>query len=313
MLNIKENKSYNNFVITGTLSTIDVKEGRSKSTDAHPQGQDYVRVNAMVRLDQEINGVLTQCEVPIELYANKDYSKGDVNPIYTNGQKFKDFISLSAAGDKPEKATRISIGADGKKGGTINENVYIPAGTDKEMSITKFRMLGAKEAASKDVDCATFNLNNVVIGSVKEEVNRDGENTGRLKVKVIFVGYQGRVDVVEFIAESENSQAYDFISENWNKGDTVNIVGRIKYSVKDEVKKVEQAFGEPLVEHYTKNVRELIITGGTMPNDEAQSYDMGDIQQALAERQARIEQAKQKANSVNKQKTSNVMGSEFDF
>ena len=30
MLNIKENKSYNNFVITGTLSTIDVKEGRSK-------------------------------------------------------------------------------------------------------------------------------------------------------------------------------------------------------------------------------------------------------------------------------------------
>lgn len=103
MLNIKENKSYNNFVITGTLSTIDVKEGRSKSTDAYPQGRDYVRVNAMVRLDQEINGVLTQCEVPIELYANKDYSKGDVNPIYTNGQKFKDFISLSAAGDKPEK------------------------------------------------------------------------------------------------------------------------------------------------------------------------------------------------------------------
>ena len=50
-----------------------------------------------------------------------------------------------------------------------------------------------------------------------------------------------------------------------------------------------------------------------MPNDEAQSYDMGDIQQALTERQARIEQAKQKANSVNKQKTSNVMDSEFDF
>ena len=94
MLNIKENKSYNNFVITGTLSTIDVKEGRSKSTDAYPQGRDYVRVNAMVRLDQEINGVLTQCEVPIELYANKDYSKGDVNPIYTNGQKFKDFLYL---------------------------------------------------------------------------------------------------------------------------------------------------------------------------------------------------------------------------
>ena len=93
MLNIKENESYNNFVITGTLSTIDIKEGRSKSTEAYPQGRDYVRVNAMVRLDQEINGVLTQCEVPIELYANKDYSKGDVNPIYTNGQKFKDFIS----------------------------------------------------------------------------------------------------------------------------------------------------------------------------------------------------------------------------
>lgn len=313
MLNIKENKSYNNFVITGTLSTIDIKEGRSKSTEAHPQGRDYVRVNAMVRLDQEINGVLTPCEIPIELYANKDCSKGGVNPIYNNGQGFKDFISLSAAGDKPERATRISIGADGKNGGSISENVYIPAGTDKEMSITKFRMLGAKKATSKDVDCATFNLNNVVIGSVKEEVNRDGENTGRLKVKVILVGYQGRVDVVEFIAESENSQAYDFISENWNKGDTVNMTGRIKYSVKDEVKKTEQAFGEPVVERHTVNVKELIITGGSMPNDEAQSYDMGDIQQALAERQARIEQAKQKANSVNKQKTSNVMGSEFDF
>ena len=34
MLNMKENKSYNNFVITGTLSTIHVNEGRSESTDA---------------------------------------------------------------------------------------------------------------------------------------------------------------------------------------------------------------------------------------------------------------------------------------
>ena len=41
MLNIKENESYNNFVITGTLSTIDIKEGRSKSTEAYPQGRDY--------------------------------------------------------------------------------------------------------------------------------------------------------------------------------------------------------------------------------------------------------------------------------
>lgn len=313
MLNIREDQSFNNFVVTGTLSTIDIKEGRSKPTEKSPQGREYIRVNAMVRLDQEINGVLTPCEIPIEMYANKDYSKPGVNPIYSNGERFKEFISLSAAGDKPERATRISIGADGRKGGSIRENVYFPAGTDKEVSITKFNILGAKEATVKENDCATFNLSNVVVGSVKEETNKDGETTGRLRVKVIIVGYQGRVDVVEFIAESENSQAYDFISENWNKGDTVNIVGRIKYSVKDEVKKVEQAFGEPLVEHYTKNVRELIITGGTMPNEESQSYDMGDIQQALTERQARIEMSKQKASKPKVSPAANVMGSEFDF
>lgn len=85
---------------------------------------------------------------------------------------------------------------------------------------------------------------------------------------------------------------------------------------KVEEKKIEQAFGVPLVKRSTVSRNELIITGGSFPMDEEMSYDTSQIKLALGERQERIKNTEDKAKNRGKSKptpkpSSNI--SEFGF
>ena len=125
---------------------------------------------------------------------------------------------------------------------------------------------------------------------MKEEFDREGETTGRLIIKGAIVQYGGRLDVVEFIVESPD--CVDYISNNWQPNDTVNVGGRIRYSVQEEKRAAaESSWGEELPETSTRVVRELIITRGSdEPFEEDMAYDPTDIKKAFNERKARLEQ-----------------------
>lgn len=281
MLDIKRVQSVNKVMITGILNELSIEQ---KIT---ADGREYVQGVAKIRVDQDINGKVVENEIPVRMFSMKKKKDGTDNMIYKNIVKMsEDFISLAAA-ETPSQASKVSI-----INGQIQENSYF----DQSSGIvrTNFQLFSnfMRKANSDDESSAKFELSGV-IGNISDEIDKNGEETGRLVIKFIIVGYMGEVDVVTLIAE--NPIAVNHIRNNWEKGDTVTLTGKINMSYKIVTWEEEQGFGEPIKRTKTESKRELIITGGCPCGlDEEMSYDSDSIKLALDDRTMRINAMKEK-------------------
>lgn len=284
MLGINK-QSDNDVNVVGILSELEVKIGTSK------KGKDYVTVTAKVRVDQEINGNMTENEIPVKFMAMKKKSDGTDNPMYTKALDYREQFTSLAAADDPSQADRVSIV------GRLSENSY----TGQDGILREGWQIDGRfmnKAKKDEKEKATFCLTGV-IGRINEE-EKNGEPTGRLKVKATVVAWGGRADVINFIAEDS---AKSHIESNWEVGDTVIISGRFAYTNKTETKIEEIGFGEPIEKQYTVSKREAIITAGSPAGlEEAISYDPDEIKNALAERKARLDTAALAAKNVPEKK-----------
>ena len=128
-----------------------------------------------------------------------------------------------------------------------------------------------------------------------DEVDREGDTTGRMIIKGGIVQYGGKLDVVEFIVESPDTVEY--ISRNWETNGTVNVKGRIRVTSQEEEVQ-SSGWGEDVPDTTTRFVRELIITTGDDEcKEEDFSYDPVEIKKAFNERKAAIEQMQINARS----------------
>jgi hypothetical protein len=285
MLNIKETQSKNVVDIVGILKELQLEEKTSGD-------KEYIAGKAIVKVDQEINGQLKECEIPIDIYANKltkDNAPSKLYPIVL-GYKEK-LVSLAACPeDQPQLASKIVV-----NGANISENVWTDQSTGQPKSSYKIHsnFLNVYNGnMSEFKQKATFELTGVLLGTRPETIN--DQETGRLKIKFAVVGYNGRVDIIDLIAESPN--AVNFISSNYQDGDTVQLTGRINISRSTKTWEEEQGFGEPIIRTKTETRREFIVTGGSPSGlDEAHSYDANDIKAGLDERALRIQESKNKA------------------
>lgn len=288
MLNIKTTESVNSVIIQGILKTLEVEE---KST---ADGRDYVSAKVTVKVDQEISGKMVENEIPIRLFSMKLKKDGTESKIYHSIVNIKNnFTALAACPeDQPELASKVSIDT-----GRFEENIWIDSSGEAKTGFnisTNF----INSPRGEYEEGATFELSGVVLNKTRE-LNENDEETGRLKVRLAVVRYGGKVDVINLIADSEN--AVNFIESNWEDGDTVNINGAISISQSTKVWYEEQGFGKPIKRTKTESRRELIILGGSPSGlEESFSYDANDIKQGLAERQARVEELKQKKNKAKK-------------
>ena len=142
---------------------------------------------------------------------------------------------------------------------------------------------------------------------MKDELDKDGEETGRLIIKFLVVGYLGKVDMIELIAEKP--EAVNHIKNNWEKGDTVTLAGIVNMTYEVKTWMEEQGFGAPIERRKTVSKKELIITSGSPSGlDEDYSYDNDAIKIALEERAGRIEKLKNDA----KAKTTTSSAKSFD-
>lgn len=302
MVNIKTTESTNNVIIMGILKELDVEE---KST---ADGRDYVSCKATVKVDQDINGKVAANEIPIRMFSMK-LKKGtnEVSKLYTGivGLKQK-FTSLAACPeDQPELASKVAI-----TNGRIEENMWADPNSGEIR--TGFQISTNFMNPPRDYEeQAVFELSGVILGR-QEETDQNGDPTGRLKVKFAVVKYNGNVDVINLIAESEG--AVNHIQSNWVDGDTVNVNGKISINQSTKVWYEEQGFGEPIKRSKTETRRELIILGGSPSGlEEDRSYDSDDIKAALAERQARAEQTKEKAKVGSRAQTPEKKSNNFGF
>ena len=262
-MNYKDNNKVN---IVGLLSENNVEQ-REKD------GRKYVTGNIKIQITPEN-------VIPINVFAFENTKAGTKNPAYTQIMSVCDKgISLAACGGDVTKATKVRANTC-----RFEENMFASRFNGNIISSTRvtgsFFTLGANEDPKAVFTCG------INIRSIKEEVNNDGEETGRLLVEGAIEQYN-RWDILTFIAESQ--QAVDYIRANWEKGDTVSISGRIvgKTITQTVTSDNEGGFGEPEEETRTYHRIEYVITSGGEPKEDEFAYDKDKVKEGLADRERR--------------------------
>lgn len=274
----------NKVFIEGILSEIDIVE--------RTYTKDGVQNNALagqikVRVEQKINGVDKILEIPVHVFVNEMTKKGTKNPAYESIDTVRrEFISI-ASGAGVEGADRIRI-----SGASIQMNEYW-ADENRLSSYPRINASFVQRVKRDEFTPKAQFSTELVVSKMVNEVDKDGVETGRLKVEGILPQYGGRVDVVPFIAENPN--VVDAISQYWQPKDTVKVSGKLNFSSTVEIYTEEQGFGEPIEKRRTINVSELVITGGSQnPLEGDFAFNEEEIKNALAERKARLENRKAK-------------------
>ena len=243
----------------------------------------------------KVNTANQELMIPIHLFAYKLTNAGKPNPAYESIVRVKnEFLSVAATGDE-NTADRIRI-----TGGSIRMNEYY----SQDGRLISFPRINAsfinkirKEECKPEATCSV----EFVVAQKKEEVDRNGEPTGRLVVNAILPQYGGMVDVVPFYAESDS--VINAISQYWNEGDTVTANCRLNFTTKIETSYEEVDFGEPIERTRTTSISDIVIIGGSQtPVSEAFAFDNTEIQEALTQRKARLEAMKDRSMSRVSQK-----------
>lgn len=286
----KEIRQAENIVrIEGILNEVDIKESsyvRNGKTIECISGRIYIKTTEV------INGESKELIIPVEMFANK-YKKDStvINSAYSSIYAvMTEMVSAAAAveGVEPDYV-RVT--------GTIKMNEYPSKRTGEIIAFPRITANFARKVKRDEYKPeATFAIEFVVVGC-DYELDKDGNETGRYFINAAVPQYGNVVDVIPFYAVSKNT--IDAVSTYWAIGDTVSAIGKLNFSQTTtlEKKTVEVDFGEPQEREYTKttNVSDLIITGGSQtPLDGTKAYATEDIQQGLAERKARLAEAKTK-------------------
>lgn len=270
--NIME-QATNKVNIVGKLLDTTFREGKTST------GQTYESCNFTVRVTQSYGGREETSEIPVSIFATQYTSQNKPHPGYKNIQEMKKMKTVQDYGEAEATVVRMT-------NANIRENNFV---SRSGQLVNGWQINTSFLNEGKTADIASFNMDIFII-DMHEEMDREGEPTGRLVIKGAVVQYQGKLDVIEFIVEG--ADAVNYISRNWEENQTVNIGGRIRFTSQEEKRSAnESSWGEELPETSTRMVRELIITRGSdEPFDEDFAYDAAEIRKAFNERKARLEQ-----------------------
>lgn len=296
--NIME-QATNKINIVGKLLDTTFREGKTSA------GQVYESCNFTVRVTQTYGGREETSEIPVSIFATQYTSQNKPHPGYKNIQEMKKMKTVQDYGEAEATIVRMTSA-------NIRENNFVAR---SGQLINGWQINTSFLNEGKMADIASFNMD-IFIMDMHEEVDREGEPTGRLVIKGAVVQYGGRLDVIEFIVE--DNDAVNYISRNWEENQTVNVGGRIRVTSQEEKHSASaSSWGEELPETSTRMVRELIITRGSdEPFDEDFAYDAVEIKKAFNERKARLEQMQvdaKKGGSTKSATASAAPGGKFSW
>ena len=272
----------NKINLAGTL--MDVTTGSGKLSDGRP----YKRATVTVRVNQTYGGKTETSDIQVGMFATEFTSTGKQNPAWKSLQDLELMKTAQNVGIDNASHVRLT-------GATLQENNFV---SRNGQLINGWQIRGSFINEAKVSDVASF-VTDIYIMKMTEEVDREGDTTGRLIVQGGIVQYGGKLDVVNFIVEAPDTVEY--ISRNWVENGTVTVKGRIRVlSQEEEVQ--SSGWGEDVPDTTTKFVRELIITTGDDEcKEEDFAYDPAEIRKAFNDRKAAIEQLQINARQTTKQ------------
>ena len=244
-------------------------------------GKKYERANLTVRVTQMVDNREETSEIPVVMFASPYTNGGSPNPAYDNIQHLKSMHSVQDVGEA-EADIIVMTSAQ------LQENNFVSRNSGQLINTWQIRN-SFVNVNKKAKDIASFTVDAFIM-DMHDEVDSEGDPTGRLIIKGGIVQYAGRLDVLTFIVESP--EKVDYVQRSWNINETVKIGGRIRYTSREENKSAAtSSWGEELPETTTRTIRELIVTtGNDSAYDEDFSYDPADIKKAFNVRKANIEQ-----------------------
>lgn len=276
----------NEVFIEGILLESDIKTNVSKNGN-----KPFIRGEVRIQVDQKVDNEVVTSTIPVRMFAMKYTKEGKENAAYDSITKIRDQLTSAAAAGSLEGADAVRITK-----GSLGENVFVPRGSDKEVSFPEIQSNFVTKINRTALAPVTKFSVNVAVNSIKEEI-KNGEPTGALVLKGGVVQYNDKLDLIDF--KIYNEAAKNFIQSTYNVGDTVNIQGLLNFSAKTEFVEEEAGFGESISIPKTTTVRELIITTGSVePFDEERAYVKADLNAALNARMARITELKEGAKST---------------
>lgn len=133
------------------------------------------------------------------------------------------------------------------------------------------------------------------ISSIVPEMDKDGDETGRMVVKGWSVTYNG-IEPITMIAPKEIADA---VESTFEVGQTATFYGDIINSRVEKITEIPVAIGKPKQKIETSYKNELVITGASEPYEEGVSefapYEADSIKLAIQERDNRIAENASKA------------------
>lgn len=295
-------QSINDVTIVGIVSENDLE--KSTFTKNGTQ-RNCIRGSIKVRVDQRLQSTdpePTTLEIQVPFFTSELKNDGNPNPVYTSLKETMEKIhSIAEVGI--EKATWVRIPR-----ARLEMNEYY-----KNDALVAFPRISASfiniitpNAETKPE--AKFTVSMYVQGG-RDEVDKDGIETGRYIVKGVMLRYDGSADVMEFIAA--NDKAVEFIKDNWTPGSTVDANGVLNFSAVTETREIEVAFGDPQYQTRTINVSELILRSGSNPKEGDFAFAEEDIVAGAQKRNERL--AKLKAQSAAKTAATPTKGKGLDL
>jgi hypothetical protein len=141
----------------------------------------------------------------------------------------------------------------------------------------------------------------IMVKSTKPEFNKNSEETGRAVLEGFIPMFGGKVIPFSFVVAEEGAE---YVQDNYEKGSTVFVYGKIVNFKEKVVKKTEAAFGKDKETITYNTVREYVVTGGGEPYEEenAKAYNPELIGKALTERETYLEEMKNKAKNKDNKK-----------
>lgn len=269
--------------IEGILAEIDIKPG---TFNKNGQTMESIGGSITVKVVQKISGEEKELAIPVHMFASKLTNKGTPNPAYESIKKIMDeYTSIAASENGEDGADRIRI-----TNASIRMNEYYSQ-DGRLISFPRVNASFVQKINKSDCKPEATYVTEFVVAQKKEEIDRNGEETGRYRIDAIIPQYGGKVDVVPMYAQSPG--VIDAVKTYWDIGNTVKANGRLDFSATTETTIEEVDFGEPVEKTRTINRSDLIITGGSQePLEGDFAFDESEIQNALAERKLRLEKQK---------------------
>jgi len=207
--------------------------------------------------------------IPISVFAYELKNSGEKNTIYERLAKMIDYPSARTVG--VQKAPKIAV-----SNARIEDNSFYSERDNRIVSNWRIGGSFVRAAASDAINQNSFEVQGV-ISSIKEVIDRDGNNTDTFDLKLLNVGFGNRVN--ELTLRFDDPAAVKYINNNYNVGDLVTLCGEIVYEQHERVVEKELGFGEPIKQTYTNTIRLLKITAGTPPvSPDESGYNLKDLQ-----------------------------------